>query len=37
MSTLLGLLSSLAAMIRWGEPWDVEVDEDPLLDRSYED
>lgn len=31
MSALLGLLASLASVVRWGEPWDIEGDDDPLL------
>ena len=34
MSTLLHLFSSLATVIRWAEPWDVERDDDPLLSRG---
>jgi hypothetical protein len=34
MSTLLGLFSSLASVIRWHEPWDIDFDDDPLLERS---
>ena len=30
VGALLGLLSSLASVIRWGEPWDI-PDHDPLL------
>jgi hypothetical protein len=37
MSALLGLFTSLASMVRWGEPWDIELDDDPLLERSYVD
>jgi len=36
MSLLLGLFSSIASVIRWGEPWDIEND-DPLLDRTADD
>ena len=34
MSILLGLLSKLASVIRWAEPWDIESDDDPLLTRD---
>ena len=27
------LVSAFADLVRWGEPWDIEDDEDPLLDR----
>ena len=37
MSTLLAFVSALASVVRWGEPWDVEHDEDPLLARSGDD
>lgn len=37
MSALLGLISSLASLIRWGEPWDIELDDDPLLERPFVD
>jgi hypothetical protein len=37
VSALLGLFSSLASMIRWAEPWDIELDDDPLLERSPTD
>jgi hypothetical protein len=31
MSKFLTLVSVLASVVRWGEPWDVEQDDDPLL------
>ena len=31
MSALLGLFTTLASVIRWAEPWDIEHDDDPLL------
>ena len=34
MSAFLGLLGSLSSVIRWGEPWDIEPDDDPLLERG---
>lgn len=34
MSTLLAFVSALASVVRWGEPWDVEHDDDPLLTRA---
>ena len=34
MSAILGLIDSLSSVIRWGEPWDLESDDDPLLDRD---
>jgi hypothetical protein len=37
MSALLGLLSAVASMVRWAEPWDIELDDDPLLERSPDD
>jgi hypothetical protein len=37
MSALLGLLASLASVIRWAEPWDIELEDDPLLDRAPTD
>lgn len=27
------IAGAFADLVRWGEPWDVEDDEDPLLDR----
>ena len=37
MSAILGLLGSLGSVIRWGEPWDIEPDDDPLLERAASD
>ena len=37
MTLLLGLFSSLASVIRFGEPWDIAFGDDPLLDRSSAD
>ena len=37
MSAILGLLGSLTSVIRWAEPWDIELDDDPLLERSAAD
>lgn len=37
MSALLGLLSAVASMVRWDEPWDIELDDDPLLERPPAD
>ncbi len=34
MSTFLAIVSTLASVVRWGEPWDVEHDDDPLLVRA---
>ena len=34
MSALLGLFTTLASVIRWAEPWDIEHDDDPLLTRD---
>ena len=34
MSALLGLLATMGSLVRWGEPWDIEHDDDPLLDRD---
>lgn len=34
MSKFLTLVSALASVVRWGEPWDVEHDDDPLLART---
>ena len=33
MSALFGLFTTLASVIRWAEPWDIEHD-DPLLTRD---
>jgi hypothetical protein len=30
VGAILGLLSSIASVIRWGEPWDI-IGDDPLL------
>lgn len=27
------IAAAFAELVRWGEPWDVEDDDDPLLDR----
>jgi len=35
VSALLGFVSSIVSMIRWAEPWDIELDDDPLLERSH--
>jgi hypothetical protein len=32
-SPLLRVAGAFADLVRWGEPWDVEDDDDPLLDR----
>ena len=37
MSAFLGLLGSLSSVIRWREPWDIEPDDDPLLERGASD
>jgi hypothetical protein len=37
LSPLLGLIAALASVIRWAEPWDIDFDDDPLLERSPED
>ena len=37
MSAILGVLGSLTSVIRWGEPWDIELDDDPLLERGAAD
>ena len=34
MSTLLGLFTTIASVIRWAEPWDIEHDDDRLLTRD---
>lgn len=31
MAALSNLLGTLASVIRWSEPWDIEPDDDPLL------
>jgi len=31
VGSFLGLISSLASAIRWGEPLDTDFDDDPLL------
>ena len=31
MAPLYGLFGAVASMIRWAEPWDIELDDDPLL------
>jgi hypothetical protein len=37
MSAVMAVLASLASMIRWAEPWDIELDDDPLLERTRSD
>jgi hypothetical protein len=37
MSAILGLIGSLSSVIRWGEPWDFESADDPLLERAVAD
>jgi hypothetical protein len=29
----LRIVGAFTDLVRWGEPWDVEDDDDPLLDR----
>ena len=31
VAMILSLLGTIGALVRWGEPWDVEFDDDPLL------
>ena len=37
MAPLYGLFGAVASMIRWAEPWDIELDDDPLLERTPTD
>ena len=34
MTALLGLLAAMGSLVRWDEPWDIEQNDDPLLDRD---
>ena len=34
LSPLLGLFAAVASVIRWAEPWDIDFDDDPLLEPS---